>query len=590
MLATPALLGTALVAGLTSPSFAAETTPSQLEAASDTSALQQVNAYSAEGAEMTADQVTSVSQLTDVRPTDWAFQALQSLVERYGCIVGYPDRTFRGNRALSRYEFAAGVNACMDRINELIAAGTADLARKEDLLALQQLQEQFAAELATLRGRVDALETRTTTLERQQFSTTTKLRGEVIFSLAASLGDSRALNSDQWRVIDSLPAGAARDAARAAAYGAAGEEIQDNPVFTDRVRLVLNTSFTGKDLLLTRLQARNTQAFSGAVTGTNMTRLSYDGNEGNSVIADKVFYRLPLGNLTLTVDAINGEFYNNVPTFNPFLASDSQGSISRFGRFNPIYRQGAGGAGVTANYKFSNQFSIAAGYLGIGSGTSSLGASDPSAKNGLFDGSYAALAQVAFKPTNAIDLGFTYLRSYNRGAISSNNPFAAATGSGFANSPFGSVATSGEHFGIQAAIKLSPGITLSGWGGLSQASAQVNRPFSATAAVNDGDDATIWNWAVALAFPDLGKKGNLGGIIFGMPPKVTSNDFGPATLGPISARREDSDTSYHLEGLYRFQLNNNISITPGVIVIFNPEHNSNNDTIYVGTLRTTFTF
>jgi len=47
------------------------------------------------------DQVTSVSQLSDVRPTDWAFQALQSLVERYGCIAGYPDGTYRGNRALT---------------------------------------------------------------------------------------------------------------------------------------------------------------------------------------------------------------------------------------------------------------------------------------------------------------------------------------------------------------------------------------------------------------------------------------------------------------------------------------------------------
>ncbi|HEY9893907.1 MAG TPA: iron uptake porin, partial [Candidatus Sericytochromatia bacterium] len=97
------------------------------------------------------EQVTSVSQLTDVKPTDWAFQSLQSLVERYGCIVGYPDQTFRGNRALTRYEFAAGLNACLDRINELIAAGTGDLVKKEDLLAVQKLQEEFAAELATLR-------------------------------------------------------------------------------------------------------------------------------------------------------------------------------------------------------------------------------------------------------------------------------------------------------------------------------------------------------------------------------------------------------------------------------------------------------
>ncbi|TAF12554.1 MAG: S-layer homology domain-containing protein, partial [Nostocales cyanobacterium] len=56
-------------------------------------------------------QVTSVSQFSDVQPTDWAFQALQSLVERYGCIAGYPNGTYRGNRALTRYEFAAGLNA-----------------------------------------------------------------------------------------------------------------------------------------------------------------------------------------------------------------------------------------------------------------------------------------------------------------------------------------------------------------------------------------------------------------------------------------------------------------------------------------------
>lgn len=66
-------------------------------------------------------QVTSVSQLSDVQPTDWAFQALQSLVERYGCIAGYPNGSFQGNRAMTRYEFAAGLNACLNRVNELIA-------------------------------------------------------------------------------------------------------------------------------------------------------------------------------------------------------------------------------------------------------------------------------------------------------------------------------------------------------------------------------------------------------------------------------------------------------------------------------------
>ncbi|MFN9359969.1 MAG: iron uptake porin, partial [Pseudanabaena sp.] len=101
-----------------------------------------------------AQNVTSVSQLSDVKPTDWAFTALQSLVERYGCIAGYPDRTFRGKQATSRYEFAAGLNACLDKINEIISAGLADKVSKQDLATLQKLQEEFAAELATLRGRV----------------------------------------------------------------------------------------------------------------------------------------------------------------------------------------------------------------------------------------------------------------------------------------------------------------------------------------------------------------------------------------------------------------------------------------------------
>ena len=35
-----------------------------------------------------ADQVTSVTQFSDVYPTDWAYQALAGLVETYGCVAG----------------------------------------------------------------------------------------------------------------------------------------------------------------------------------------------------------------------------------------------------------------------------------------------------------------------------------------------------------------------------------------------------------------------------------------------------------------------------------------------------------------------
>ncbi len=163
--------------------------------------LEQLNQYSSEGAASgeTEGQVTSVSQLSDVRPTDWAFQALQSLVERYGCIAGYPDGTFRGNRAMTRYEFAAGLNACLDKVSELIRGGTGNFATKDDLAALQRLQEEFAAELATLRGRVDALEARTSELEANQFSTTTKLTGEAIFALSDDFGGKVGLFGQNGR-------------------------------------------------------------------------------------------------------------------------------------------------------------------------------------------------------------------------------------------------------------------------------------------------------------------------------------------------------------------------------------------------------
>src|SRR5579883_1451599 len=240
----------------------ADVAPANQSNAADASAensLSQINQYTREGrTSAQSGQVTSVSQLSDVKPTDWAFQALQSLVERYGCIVGYPDKTFRGNRPTTRYEFAAGLNACLDRVNELIAAGTADLVKKEDLAVLQKLQEEFAAELATLRGRVDSLEARTATLEKQQFSTTTKLSGEVIFGV-----------TDEFL-----------------------QPFNNNTVFQDRVRLALNTSFTGKDLLVTRLAAGNFVPFSfqNGVGAEGLQSYQFGSTGGNSVFADWVAY------------------------------------------------------------------------------------------------------------------------------------------------------------------------------------------------------------------------------------------------------------------------------------------------------------
>jgi Carbohydrate-selective porin, OprB family/S-layer homology domain len=540
---------------------AASLTAPVAQAADVAAALEQSKAYAEEATVVSMDQVTSVSQLSDVKPTDWAFQALQSLVERYGCIAGYPDRTYRGNRALTRYEFAAGLNACLDRVNELIAAGTADLAKKEDLAALQKLQEQFAAELATLRGRVDGLTTKTATLEKQQFSTTTKLRGEAIFSISGVQGSDKAGPANLPRSTTPL---------------------DENTTFSDRVRLSLVTSFTGKDQLLTRLQARNITNF-GTAAGTNNARLSYEGggSADNSVSVDKLYYRTSFGKANVTIDAIGGEFYANMPNGNPLLASDSMGTISRFGRFNPLYRAGAGGSGISASLPLGDILTVSAGYLAdpafdnVPLGLSAGGPSSPASKSGLFGGSSGFIAQVNAKPIKGLDLGVTYARTYD---AAGNLGVTGGTGSGYANAPFtGGIPTSADNLGLQASYKFGPAV-VSGWTGWTKAHAL--ETFGATL---KGDDASLFTWSVNLAFPDLGKKGNLAAIILGQPPKVTKNDFG------VGSAREDSRGTFHFEGLYRYAVNDKVAITPGFVILTNPEGRSN-DTIYLGTIRTTFSF
>ena len=590
LIVTPALLGaSALISASASAQAVGQTVPA-------TDSLQQVQNYSAPapvlvGPGQFVGQVTSVSQLTDVRPTDWAFQALQSLVERYGCIAGYPDKTYRGNRALTRYEFAAGLNACLDRVNELIAAATTDLVKKEDLATLQKLQEEFAAELATLQGKVDGLEARTTTLEKQQFSTTTKLNAEVVVGISGVLPVDRALTTDQWRTINNgAPATQAGiDARRAAAFGN-DSRSQSNTVLGDRVRLNFDASFNGTDLLRARLQARNIFTFNGAVTGTNQTRLGVDGrgpgNVDNSVELSLLHYRFaptPLTTVWLGTGNNDGLEYNDyVPNLSPFASSGS-GAISRFGRFNPIYRANVG-TGLIINQKlgkefsFLNKFTLSAGYL-VPTGT----ANNPADKNGLFNGDYAALGQVMFQPSPQFSIAGTYTNSFYRGGAG----VTGGTGTGFANSPFGAVPTTANAFGVEATFRLTPKVIISGWGGYTTAKAKLAVD---QATVRNGDKANIWNWAVSLAFPDLLKEGDVAGVIVGQPPHVTSSDFGPAAVTGTTALREDDNTSFHVEGFYRYKLNDNMSITPGLLVIFNPEGNNNNDTIFVGTIRTTFIF
>ena len=493
--------------------------------------------------------VTSVSQLSDVRPTDWAFTALQSLVERYGCIAGYPDRTFRGNQATSRYEFAAGLNACLDKINEIISAGLADKVGKEDLATLQKLQEEFAAELATLRGRVDSLDAKTAKLEARQFSTTTKLDGQAIMSVSAS-------GSGNADLLD--PLGGVLGAGKA------------NTTVISRVRLNFNTSFTGEDLLLTRLEVGNGgtnlsnsldgggDIFAGFTGFNNSSKFDYS-DVGTTVSLNRLRYDFPIGK-DIRASIGTAMSLNDHLDANSFANDES--SDFGIGMFinNPLILPVNDGAGAALDWNLGGSaFTLRAGYVAANanSATANAGAPNGAINQGLFGDTYQGTVELEFAPKNAEEespfaIRLQYTRAsvnnldYNTGGVNLEWAFNKAIAV-FGRYGFGNISNRGT--AISSAL-----------------------PTYTTSTSNSLNPQT---WSAGLAFPDLFKEGSMAAIAVGQP--LIESNIGNAT-------------QTNVELFYRFPISSNISITPDLQFIFNPNNNSGNSTITIGTLRTVFTF
>ena len=533
------------------------------------------------------EQIEQATQASEVQPTDWAYQTLQALGTKYGC-----PSTLAGDKTLSREEFATSLNGCVQSIEQLVARkprrsikkrpiaprplpevipqapevgsppeptpiapvappapvdAPEEVVTQQDLDRLKELVQSFGTELQGVDTRLQAIEATTKKIQEQSFSTTTKLNAEVIIGINGYGGNGTAV----------------------------GTNSRNTTVLADRVRLNFDTSFTGKDRLRTRLQSRNNIAFNTAVTGTNMTRLGYDGDEGNSTNLSLLQYTFPFSDQTkIIAETIGSEFNEDMYTFNPLLASAGEGSISRFGRFNPIYRLSGDGAALTVNHKFSDQLGLALGYAVPGGNS----VANPAAGAGLFNGSNAIITQLSFLPNKDLSLGLIYARSYGAGGI------AGGTGSSAANSPFGAVGTTANHYSALASYKLTPGFVVSGWAGFVDA----KRENPASAAATTGN-ANVSNYAISLAFPDFGSKGNNLAFIVGIPPKLNSRSTQVGNAAAVTTTG-NPDTSYHLEALYKVKLSDNLAITPGLLLITSPEHNSVNPTEYVGTIRTTFKF
>ncbi len=573
------------------PNFIAqqvETTPS------DSSEMKQVTPVSELLQNDTSDsstmgQVTSVSQLSDVEPGDWAYEALRSLVERYGCIAGYPDGTFRGNRAMTRYEFAAGLNACLQQIERLIV-GRSPGTNEDDLVTLRRLVEEFEAELTTLGARVDNLEGRVSFLEDHQFSTTTKLNGEAIFSVVGATGGDPDNGDDA------------------------------NVILVDRVRLNLNTSFTGKDLLITGLQANNFGGNldgSGSVQGTlfpgrdsflteGSTKLSFEPQfprfnpqdiantiSANDIQLYKLLYIFPSGinNLTLFAGTA-AEASDAFPAIIPF-SSEGQGAISRFATLNPVVRISGGtsqtglASAVGFIWGISDKVDLRALYGSVNASIPNEGATNILGA-GFFSGSTVASAQLTFKPSSKFDIGLNYAHSYHDLNIMglgltrfSSNPLnipgRTVNADGTLN--VGGILTTPiqvNSIGATATWRFSPKIALTGYGAY----------FFVDSVAGADASSTFSTWMAGLYFQDLLKEGNTAGLIFGQP--LHRIDAGGEA--ELTEPGVDRATPYHLEAFYNFKVTDNISVTPGAFVLFNPESDANNDTTLVGVLRTTFTF
>ncbi len=217
---------------------------------------------------------------------------------------------------------------------------------------------------------------------------------------------------------------------------------------------------------------------------------------------------------------------------------------------------------------------ISAGYL---ADNNNGAANNPAVKNGLFDGSYAALGQIAWI-SDSISLGFTYVNAYRRGAIFDTGGGAPTIGTIFAN--FGGVGGFAggpsylNAYGVSGSWKFGTNMSINAFGS-----------YIAADAIGDGfDGSEIWTYGLGFAWTDLGKKGNMLGLTAGVLPYVGNpNQSGYGRTVP-------NDVPIQLQGFYKFQVNDNISITPGLIYVINVGQNSDNDDAFVGTIRTTFTF
>jgi hypothetical protein len=509
------------------------------------------------------EQVTSISQFSDVQPTDWAYQALSNLVERYGCVAGYPSGTFAGKKAMTRFEAAALLNACLDRVTEVTDQ-------------LKKLMKEFEKELAILKGRVDGLEARVGTLEANQFSTTTKLKG-----------------STYW-VMGGNSFGGNRSSAASAAEG--------GTVFNYDLRLDLDTSFTGKDLLRTRLRAGNFQksAFGGGgslgqFTGLNALEVSFQSGVGdNAVEINRLFYQFPLGNGFTFTGGPRVRQDDMLAMWPSAYPADTILDVFTYAGAPGAYSLNlGGGAGL---WWQKDGFSVSANYVSYNAGNGQPGYTGAITTNGTAAAGGGGILTQSSQSTTTVQLGyaganwgtaFAYTYAQN-GTMSS---LYGGNGTPLANVAAGAGTGVSNNYGLSAywspkTAGYVPSIS-AGWGYSSYDAANTSTLVGSVSGITAAQ-----NWYVGLQWADAFVKGNSLGMAVGQPTFVTAANNGTP-----------QDGNYAWEWWYKFQVTDHISVTPAIFYLSNPQgqtgfaesqaanlSTTNPLTNFGGLIKTTFKF
>ena len=540
-------------------------------------------------------QITNVQQLRDVAPTDWAYEALRSLVDRYGCIVGYPDRTYRGGQPLSRYEFAAGLNSCLNQIERLIASsGNVD---PEDLATIERLNQEFAAELATINARVDELETQIAVLEDNQFSTTSKFSANLFVNATGATADDNV-------TVEAVSLDAPfnlRRAGRNADNSPILSTVEDDPEITLSYYtwLNFNSSFTGADNLGVQLVAGNGDSpannFVSAglynTFGTPFTDQTGTATGTGTVEVRELYYDFPIGEKLRVVVGPRINWYryfdNNAYTFFPTGASSFNSSGGTL--VNPIDR----GSGAVVSYKFNDLLTFKLGYLG--ENTEFLPAaffntsSDPD--KGLFSATQTLTAEIDLAIAEQANVRLMYTRA----VVDNNQPIFDADGN---LTGFGVGGATGEPIygvaddGFGGTIGDAPSDTFLvnfDWAILDKLGVFGRYSYGSTSIrpVNpdlENGEVNAQSFQAGVAFPDLGKEGALGTISFVVPFDITDGEEF------LASGSGNGGTQYELEATYNFPVNDNISLLPAFYFVSNPKNFDDNPDIYVGNVRMQFSF